>query len=144
MYRHAIIKDGVVSSIILADDAFTSSLSDTTINIHDNDEIQIGHLYDESTAAFSVPEETTTEPTEEDIIKEAKIWRHGELSFTDQLVPLTDLPNYDSWIAYRQTLRDWPSTDSFPNTKPRPSHLLSSEDNFQAWVAKGGVDSGEF
>lgn len=48
----------------------------------------------------------------------ARMWRNNEIASTDYIVPLTDFPNYNSWITYRQQLRDWPSTDNFPNTKP--------------------------
>jgi hypothetical protein len=33
-------------------------------------------------------------------------------------MPLSDYPNRDAWITYRQELRDWTDTDNFPNTKP--------------------------
>jgi len=72
----------------------------------------IGDLYDE-TNGFSVYIKTS-----EEIEAEAKAWRDYELKSTDFIVPLTDYPNYTAWMAYRQELRDWPSTASFPDTKP--------------------------
>ena len=45
-------------------------------------------------------------------------WRNDELKKTDFIVPLTDFPNHAAWLTYRQQLRDWPSTDDFPETKP--------------------------
>lgn len=48
----------------------------------------------------------------------ARMWRNNELSNTDFIVPTTDYPNHAQWLTYRQQLRDWPSTDDFPNTKP--------------------------
>lgn len=48
----------------------------------------------------------------------ARVWRDAEIYNTDFIVPLTDYPNKEAWITYRQQLRDWPSTDNFPNTKP--------------------------
>lgn len=48
----------------------------------------------------------------------AREWRNKELENSDFIVPLTDYPNRDSWITYRQTLRDWTATDDFPETKP--------------------------
>ena len=48
----------------------------------------------------------------------AREWRDIELSNSDFIVPLTDYPNYSDWIAYRSALRAWPSTTSFPATKP--------------------------
>jgi hypothetical protein len=49
---------------------------------------------------------------------QAKAWRDSELSFTDYIVPLTDHPQRAAYMAYREALRDWPSTDSFPATRP--------------------------
>lgn len=48
----------------------------------------------------------------------AKIWRDTELKNTDWIVPITDHPKHALYITYRQSLRDWPSTPDFPNTKP--------------------------
>lgn len=49
---------------------------------------------------------------------QAKAWRDSELSFTDYIVPLTDHPQRAAYMAYREALRDWPSTDLFPDTRP--------------------------
>ena len=57
----------------------------------------------------------------EEIIPETTIarqWRDSELQSTDYIVPLTDHPDHAATITYRQELRDWPSTDAFPATKP--------------------------
>jgi hypothetical protein len=48
----------------------------------------------------------------------AKQWRNTELSDTDWILPVTDHPQHAAYIAYRQALRDWPDTESFPDTKP--------------------------
>ena len=45
-------------------------------------------------------------------------WRNNELVGTDYIIPLTDHPDHAATLAYRQTLRDWPSTSDFPDTKP--------------------------
>ena len=58
---------------------------------------------------------TPTEPTAEEA---ARQWRDSELSATDYIVPLTDHPQRAAYMTYRQALRDWPSTDSFPDTRP--------------------------
>jgi hypothetical protein len=50
--------------------------------------------------------------------EEARQWRDQELSATDYIVPLTDHPQHDDYITYRTALRDWPSTESFPDTRP--------------------------
>ena len=49
---------------------------------------------------------------------EARMWRDQELIRTDSLILLPDHPDKDNLIAYRQALRDWPSTGDFPGTKP--------------------------
>lgn len=49
---------------------------------------------------------------------DAIAWRNSELKNTDWIVPITDHGDRESWLAYRQELRDWPSTENFPNTKP--------------------------
>ena len=56
--------------------------------------------------------------TEEDIKAEARGWRDAELKNTDWVFPLTDHPQHAAYKAYRQELRDWPSTADFPATKP--------------------------
>ena len=60
-------------------------------------------------------EPTPPEPTAEEA---ARQWRDLELAATDYIVPLTDHPQRAAYMAYREALRDWPSTDSFPATRP--------------------------
>jgi len=60
-------------------------------------------------------EPTLAEPTAEE---EARTWRNMELSASDFIVPLSDHPQRDAYMTYRESLRQWPSTDSFPATKP--------------------------
>jgi len=48
----------------------------------------------------------------------ARAWRNEELYATDTLVLLPDYPQKAGLAAYRQELRDWPSTADFPDTKP--------------------------
>ena len=50
--------------------------------------------------------------------EEAREWRDSELFRTDSLMLLDDYPQKDGLTAYRQELRDWPSTDDFPDTRP--------------------------
>ena len=45
-------------------------------------------------------------------------WRNAELLATDFIVPLSDHPQRAAYILYRESLRAWPSTDSFPDTRP--------------------------
>ncbi len=72
----------------------------------------IGDLYDEVNG-WSHPVKTTQE-----LEDEGRQWRDDELKNTDFIVPTTDYPNHAAWLTYRQELRDWPSTDAFPDTKP--------------------------
>lgn len=71
-----------------------------------------GDLWNEDDG-WSHPVKTT-----EEIEAEAREWRDAELIATDFIIPLTDYPNRDAWITYRQELRDWTDTSDFPNTKP--------------------------
>jgi len=48
----------------------------------------------------------------------ARLWRNEELEATDFIVPLSDHPQRAAYMTYRTALRDWPSTDAFPNTRP--------------------------
>jgi hypothetical protein len=45
-------------------------------------------------------------------------WRDSELTRTDSLILLSDYPYKEQLTAYRQALRDWPSTTDFPDTRP--------------------------
>ena len=57
----------------------------------------------------------------EDLItpeQKARTWRDAELTRTDVAATVSDYPNADAYIAYRTALRNWPSTDSFPATRP--------------------------
>ena len=58
---------------------------------------------------------TPVEPTAEE---EGRTWRDSELSATDYIMPLSDHPQRDAYITYREALRQWPSTDLFPATRP--------------------------
>ena len=49
---------------------------------------------------------------------EARQWRNGELSSSDYIVPLSDHPQRAAYMAYRESLRTWPSTAAFPDTRP--------------------------
>jgi len=58
---------------------------------------------------------TPPEPTAEET---ARQWRDSELSSTDEAAKIPDWPNRANILVYRQDLRDWPSTQDFPDTKP--------------------------
>ncbi len=57
-------------------------------------------------------------PPESTAEEEGRMWRDLELSATDYIVPLSDHPQRDDYITYRTALRDWPSTEAFPDTRP--------------------------
>ena len=57
-------------------------------------------------------------PVEPTAAEEARQWRDMELSSSDFIVPLSDHPQRAAYILYRESLRAWPSTDSFPDTRP--------------------------
>lgn len=47
-----------------------------------------------------------------------KTWRNIELRNTDYITSISDYIPHQEWFTYRQELRDWPSTDQFPDTRP--------------------------
>ena len=102
----AIIKDNVVDNVIVATAEFGDTLLETTVDVT-SVECGIGWSYDGT--SFTRPAKTS---------EQAKAWRDDELQSTDFIVPLTDHPNHTATITYRKELRDWPSTDAFPDTKP--------------------------
>ena len=106
----AIIKKGIVDSVIIATTEFGDTLNDTTVDVT-SIECAIGWSYDGTSFAAPVK-------SQEEIEAQARDWRDGELQSTDYIVPLTDHPDHATTITYRQELRDWPSTENFPNTKP--------------------------
>ena len=106
----AIIKNNVVHSVIIATTEFGDTLSDTTVDVT-SIECGIGWSYDGTNFAAPVK-------SQEEIETEARQWRDSELQLTDYIVPLTDHPDHAATITYRQELRDWPSTNAFPDTKP--------------------------
>ena len=48
----------------------------------------------------------------------AKAWRDSELEATDKAAQTPDWPNRDNILIHRIALRDWPSTEDFPATRP--------------------------
>ena len=106
----AIIKNGFVDNVIIATTEFGNTLTDTTVDVT-SIECGIGWSYDGKSFAAPVK-------SQEEIEIEARQWRDNELQSTDHIVPLTDHPDHAATITYRQELRDWPSTDAFPDTKP--------------------------
>ena len=60
----------------------------------------------------------TPAPVEPTAEEEARQWRDMELSSSDYIVPLSDHPQHAAYITYRESLRAWPSTAAFPDTRP--------------------------
>lgn len=56
--------------------------------------------------------------TDDELESLQREWRNQELKKSDWVIPITDHPQHGDYIAYRQALRDWPSTSDFPDTKP--------------------------
>ena len=106
----AIIKEGKINNIMVASDQYAASLPEQTVNVTGK-EVGIGYGY--SNGTFTPPVKS-----QEEIEAEAKAWRDSELRSTDNVAQIPDYPNRDAILVYRQELRDWPSTDAFPDTKP--------------------------
>ena len=109
------IENGIVVDAIVASAEFTNTLEGTYVESQKG--FGIGDAYDGTSLT-----KVNTGPTEEEIaiqIKEqAKEWRNFELEKTDSRSAVSDDPQHDAIIVYRQALRDWPSTSDFPDTKP--------------------------
>lgn len=45
-------------------------------------------------------------------------WRDKELKDTDWIVSISDHSEREDYLTYRANLRNWPSTDDFPTTRP--------------------------
>ena len=108
--RIAIIKNGIVDNVIAATTEFGDTLADTTVDVTS---IECGIAWSYDGTNFAAPVKTT-----EELEAEAREWRDSELSSTDNVAQTPDYPNRDAILVYRQELRDWPSTENFPDTKP--------------------------
>jgi hypothetical protein len=93
-----------------------TNLTDSSRNDNPNHNDLLRYVYDNGTTLEKTHHDPP--PTAEEIELEAKKWRNDELQSTDYIVPLTDHPDQSATLTYRQELRDWPSTDAFPETKP--------------------------
>lgn len=108
MARYFKIENNTVTDTIVADATFVSGLPGTWVESSEG--YGIGDTYENNT--FSKP------PLPAITEDEARKWRNNELQATDFIVPLSDYPNRDAWLTYRQELRDWTTTSDFPDTKP--------------------------
>jgi hypothetical protein len=50
--------------------------------------------------------------------QEARKWRDEELQRTDIAAMVSDYPNAEAILVYRQALRGWPETEDFPENRP--------------------------
>lgn len=108
------IEDGVIVNHIVASQEFVNSQEGIYVQAQEG--YGIDDTYNGTSFFKHVPEVTT-----EDIATEranAVRWRNKQLAYTDTRSIVTDDPQHDAVIAYRQVLRDWPSTSDFPETKP--------------------------
>ena len=90
--------DGDILNTILADASFV--------------EANFEH-YELWVAPTPTAEETTLKE-----VREARTWRDSELARTDIAAMVSDYPNADAILVYRTALRNWPSTEDFPATRP--------------------------
>jgi hypothetical protein len=104
------IVNGKVSGLQNVEEIYISGFNGNWIEIPEG--FGFGDIYSE-TNGWSHPVKS-----QEEIEAKAKAWRDNELKSTDYIVPLTDHPDQSATLTYRQELRDWPSTDAFPETKP--------------------------
>jgi len=105
-----IINGKISNSTQIIDDQYINDFEGTWVEKQDG--FYEGDLWDEHNGFI------TYIKTQEELETEARIWRDNEIQYTDFIVPLTDYPTHAATLTYRQELRDWPSTEEFPNTKP--------------------------
>jgi hypothetical protein len=74
--------------------------------------IKVGDSFVEKEDIF---EQYILETTKEEY---ARRRRNELLQETDWIVGVSDHPQHSVYTAYRTALRDWPSTESFPDTRP--------------------------
>ena len=107
---YAKIVNGKVVGLQNMEESLISGFNGNWVEVQE--EFGIGDLYDANNG-WSHPVKTT-----EEIEAAARSWRDSELRSTDNVAQTPDYPNRDAILVYRQELRDWPSTDAFPETKP--------------------------
>ena len=105
--KYAVVVDGIVKNVVTGFYPMLSSWVEIT-----DEAVPIGPdwLYDDTN--FIPP--NYAEISE----KISREWRNSELIETDKYASLDDHPEKELYEAYRQLLRDWPATESFPNTRP--------------------------
>lgn len=111
----ALIKNGKVENIIVADIAFAEKLGYEKVIDVTTKKVSIGWVYN-TDGTFSYPDTLISEA--ELLVKktaEEKKWRDSELLKTDELAKLPDFPKSVELLQYRQELRDYPASLDFPN-----------------------------
>lgn len=93
MNRYEVTLEDGSTNVIVADLAFVEANFETWVDL--------GPIIPEKT-----PEQSARE------------WRNEELARTDQFVQNPDFPLILNYQVYRQELRDWPESESFPDTRP--------------------------
>ena len=106
------IENGIVVDAIVASAEFTNTLEGTYVESQNG--FGVGDNYNGTSFSKKYVEDITPSLIEE----KERGWRDSELSNTDSRSIALDDPQHDAIIAYRQALRDWPSTSDFPETKP--------------------------
>lgn len=108
------IEEGVAIDTIVASQEYIDSLEGDYILSEEG--YGIGDTYDGISLSKKV--DVISEEETLAISDSAKTWRNEELSSTDARSCVSDDPNHDNLIIYRQQLRDWTSTSDFPDIRP--------------------------
>lgn len=94
-----------------------TNLTDSSRNENPNSGDFLEYVYSDGTTIRKHYNEPTS-LSQNEIESIARAWRDSELNSSDWIVPLTDHPQRSAYMTYRTNLRNWPSTDNFPDTKP--------------------------
>lgn len=128
MNQYAKIKENRVENIIVS--MSHPEPSDEYVYIYQNIKgITIGDAYNPSTGFTPVKGDVITINDLKDIIDEsealkrkkeiARKTRNRILEETDWVINTTDHPQLEAYKTYRQSMRDWPSTEDFPYNPPQ-------------------------
>lgn len=73
--------------------------------------------------------------------KKETAWRNEMLNQTDSLMALDDYPYKEKLAQWRQILRDWPNTESFPETRPVSfDEFLNPSENEEPILGSDQID----
>ena len=110
----AIIENNIVKNVVVADSSFADSLEALTVDITNLPEVEKGWIYENKNFVDPFTKLSLEEQNEIKSNQERK-WRDRELKKSDWIVPLTDHPQHEEYLTYRQELRDYPQQADFPN-----------------------------